>query len=246
MATIAAAGRKRWTPRRVGSAAVTTLQVSAAFAQPAFTLARADRLVRLATGPLCCPSFQQSRGGDPSREFYTRPEAMSELTGVASECTGASMYPTLSHTGSYILHSPLVLRYPSLFPSFTTPSRSPRGPPRLPARGSLITATSPLSPAHQVLKRVVGLPGDLVCVDPTGERGDELKGKMVRVPEGSIWLAGDNASNSTDSRDYGAVPLGMVKGSVVARVSFRMFGSELSALTAPHRSGQIPSGFIRR
>lgn len=129
------------------------------------------------------------------------------------------MYPTLSHTGSYILHSPLVLHYPSFFPAFTTPSRSPGGA-RLPARGSLVTATSPLSPSHQVLKRVVGLPGDVVCVDPTGERGAELKGKMIRVPEGSVWLAGDNASNSTDSRDYGAVPLGMVKGGVVARVSF--------------------------
>ncbi|ORY88510.1 peptidase S24/S26A/S26B/S26C [Leucosporidium creatinivorum] len=129
------------------------------------------------------------------------------------------MYPTLSHTGSYILHSPLSLRWPfaSLF------GNSPSG---LPARGSLVTAISPLDPSHQVLKRVIGLPGDKVCVDPTGERrrtGPAGLGasadEWVTVPKGAVWLAGDNASNSTDSRDYGPVPLAMVKGGVVARVS---------------------------
>lgn len=132
------------------------------------------------------------------------------------------MYPTLSHSGSYILHSPLSLRWPfaSLF------GNSPSG---LPARGSLVTAISPLDPSHQVLKRVIGLPGDKVCVDPTGERKKMgpaglsiASDEWVTVPKGAVWLAGDNTSNSTDSRDYGPVPLAMVKGGVVARVSFGM------------------------
>lgn len=110
------------------------------------------------------------------------------------------MYPTLSHRGSYILHSPLALKLSQ------------------PARGELVTATSPFDPSHQVLKRVIGVGGDEILVDPTGERGAERAEQWITVPRGYVWLAGDNASNSTDSRDYGPVPLGLVKGKIVARV----------------------------
>jgi inner membrane protease subunit 1 len=40
----------------------------------------------------------------------------------------------------------------------------------------------------------------------------------VRVPPGSVWLQGDNAMNSTDSRDYGAVPEQMILGRALVRV----------------------------
>lgn len=109
------------------------------------------------------------------------------------------MYPTLSLSGDLILNSPLAL---ALHP---------------PTRGTLVTAVSPLNPSHQVLKRVVGLPGDTVMADPSGERGEP--DRWVKVPKGSVWLAGDNASNSIDSRDYGPVPEGLLRGVVVAKVS---------------------------
>ncbi|KDE08526.1 hypothetical protein MVLG_01305 [Microbotryum lychnidis-dioicae p1A1 Lamole] len=114
-------------------------------------------------------------------------------------CSGASMYPTLSHRGNYILNSPLLLRLSA------------------PARGTLVSAISPLDPSHQILKRVIGVPGDSICVDPSGER---RLGKVeyCEVPKGHVWLAGDNMSNSIDSRDYGPVPLGLLRGKVVARV----------------------------
>lgn len=111
------------------------------------------------------------------------------------------MYPTLSLSGDLILNSPLALALRPI------------------ERGMLVTAVSPLNPAHQVLKRVVGLGGDTVMVDPSGERGEA--DQWVKVPKGSVWLAGDNASNSIDSRDYGPVPVGLVKGVVVAKVSAR-------------------------
>ena len=38
------------------------------------------------------------------------------------------------------------------------------------------------------------------------------------VPEGRVWLRGDNARNSTDSRRYGAIPISLVEGRVLARV----------------------------
>ncbi|GAA6011265.1 hypothetical protein JCM8202_003957 [Rhodotorula sphaerocarpa] len=114
-------------------------------------------------------------------------------------CAGASMYPTLSDHGTLVLHSPLALRLSPI------------------QRGNLITAISPFDPAHQVLKRVIGLPGDTVCVDPTGER-QKAEQEWCTVPKGHVWIAGDNTSNSTDSRDYGPVPLGLIRGKVVARV----------------------------
>ncbi|GAA5851496.1 hypothetical protein JCM3766R1_002247 [Sporobolomyces carnicolor] len=122
-------------------------------------------------------------------------------------CTGASMYPTLPHSGTFVLHSSLSLRLTPL------------------ERGNLVTAVSPLDPAHQVLKRVVALAGDTVLVDPTRQRrrqrqqgDDDDEEEWCKVPRGHVWLAGDNTSNSTDSRDYGPVPIAMVRGRVLAKV----------------------------
>jgi hypothetical protein len=41
---------------------------------------------------------------------------------------------------------------------------------------------------------------------------------MPVIPRGHIWVEGDNTANSTDSRDYGPLPLGLVKGRVLFRL----------------------------
>ena len=38
----------------------------------------------------------------------------------------------------------------------------------------------------------------------------------AQVPAGHCWLVGDNLTVSRDSRDFGPVPLALVKGKVLA------------------------------
>lgn len=257
--------------------------------------------------------------------------------------TGASMLPTLAMEGDFLFQ--LRLPFASLLDSvrsklsFNTidsndssahPYRSPGRIGNLgfsksdPAQGTglkvgdLVVALSPFNPSRTVCKRVLGLPGDTVCLDPrmrplpmeawrgrtaipnpgTQPKEESLDSRMVKfedllaslgepssrrrtsrvdeeidllksmdthdsptepdteehnsaavmdlqqntyvrskgdvqyvtVPLGHVWLTGDNLANSTDSRHYGPVPLGMVKGKVIARVypSPRWLTSNLS------------------
>lgn len=118
------------------------------------------------------------------------------------------MLPTLAVQGDYLLTEKTCLwrRF------------SPLPPLR---RGDLVVYTSPVNPKLDVCKRVLGLAGDVVCIDPSGLSGEEARYERVRVPKGHLWVQGDNLDSSNDSRLYGPVPLGLVKGRVVARVSRR-------------------------
>lgn len=43
----------------------------------------------------------------------------------------------------------------------------------------------------------------------------------TQVPQGHVWIQGDNLLHSLDSRAYGPVPLGLVRGRVMCQVSNR-------------------------
>ncbi|PIL31615.1 transporter [Ganoderma sinense ZZ0214-1] len=83
-------------------------------------------------------------------------------------------------------------------------------------RGDLVTFISPLDPGRIVCKRITGLPGDVVCVDPTGTYAPSTE--HVVIPKNHIWVTGDNLAWSRDSRVYGPVPMGLLKGRLYARV----------------------------
>ena len=118
-------------------------------------------------------------------------ENVAELT----VCVGPSMLPTLHAAGDMVVVEHVTARYRPL------------------QLGDVVVARSPVNARQFVCKRVLGVGGDVVCTDPTREGAP-----MVTVPDGHVWLQGDNMWNSTDSRSYGPVPANLVKGRVVYRV----------------------------
>jgi mitochondrial inner membrane protease subunit 1 len=97
--------------------------------------------------------------------------------------------------------------------------------------GDVITYTHPMFPQDEGCKRVIGMPGDFVSVITPGRRDDDIeeedvdgkwarvKEEVIQVPEGHCWIAGDNLDWSRDSRLFGPLPLGLVRGKVLAVVT---------------------------
>ncbi|KAF0314031.1 Mitochondrial inner membrane protease subunit 1 [Amphibalanus amphitrite] len=74
------------------------------------------------------------------------------------------------------------------------------------AAGDIVVVRSPSAPRNNICKRVTAVAGERA-----GTRG-------VLVPRGHLWLEGDNAANSNDSRNFGAVPAGLVRGRAVLKL----------------------------
>ena len=83
---------------------------------------------------------------------------------------------------------------------------------------------------HLWVKRTIGLPGDKLeyengRVIRNGETLEEeyVEGEMhsgfdpVKVPEGHIFVMGDNRNSSSDSRDIGPIPIENIQGRVILR-----------------------------
>ncbi len=101
---------------------------------------------------------------------------------------------------------------------------------RAPEKGEVIIFRYPRDPSRDFIKRVIATAGDTieikdghVYVNDQLLREDYILEKTrteypkVTIPEGTIFVMGDNRNNSEDSRfpDVGFVPLDLVKGKAV-------------------------------
>lgn len=145
------------------------------------------------------------------------------------EVFGQSMMPTLKE-GDRLIVSKLGKTWATITRDDYTPKR-----------GEIIVFHNPNSPSVQLVKRVVGLPGDRVVVKdgnlfvytvqrPEGfdfdrkfglDLGRAVGSVDLTVPEGEIFVVGDNRSpnGSLDSRnELGTVPLDQVVGDLTFRI----------------------------
>jgi len=121
---------------------------------------------------------------------------------------GFSMVPTLQD-GEYVLVNRLAYRS------------------NLPTRGDIIVFVSPQAPNLDLIKRVIGLPGDTVRIFD-GEvqiNGHTLQEPYIaaapvyngewQVPEGNLFVLGDNRNDSSDSHAWGLLPIENVIGKAI-------------------------------
>jgi len=145
---------------------------------------------------------------------------------------GSSMDPTLEG-GQYLLVNKLVYLRVNLerlariapFWQLDHPSRGfPFHPPK---RGEVIVFHFPGDPERDFVKRVVGLPGEVVMVrggtvfinnvpleEPYITRRDESNMAANHLGEKQYFVLGDNRRSSNDSRNWGPVPEENVVGKV--------------------------------
>ena len=138
--------------------------------------------------------------------------------------------------GDHLLVNKIVYS-PSLgrFEDYLLPKRPIR-------RGHVVVFKFPEDPTRDFIKRVIGLPGETLemrdkvvyvngeplkepythYLDPVRSRDDPeygLRGEAIRdnwgphtIPEGKLFVLGDNRDNSRDSRFWGYLPEDQVKG----------------------------------
>jgi signal peptidase I len=139
---------------------------------------------------------------------------------------GSSMEPNLHH-GQYLF----VTKYSYWFSS--------------PRRGDVIVFGSPVSPGRDLIKRVVGLPGERVVIkdaqvfidgtvlDEPYARPITYRGGSWTLGQDQLFVLGDNRSFSQDSHSWG--PLGMK--AIVGKAWFCYWPPSLWGLMPHHRFG---------
>lgn len=118
---------------------------------------------------------------------------------------GFSMEPTLE-SGEFVVVNKLAYRLSE------------------PARGDIVVFRYPYDPQQEYIKRIIGLPGDTIeiangVVSVNGESLEEpyiaaapAYQTTLTIPEGSVFVLGDNRNNSSDSHNWGALPVEYLVG----------------------------------
>jgi signal peptidase I len=121
---------------------------------------------------------------------------------------GFSMRPTLED-GEFVLVNRLAYRFGDY------------------QRGDIIVFHFPMDPEQELIKRVIGLPGDSVYVQ---HRNVSVNGQILsepyiadaplyegnwQVPDGFLFVLGDNRNDSSDSHSWGLLPIDNVVGKAI-------------------------------
>lgn len=100
--------------------------------------------------------------------------------------------------------------------------------------GDVVVTNRENAYSENLIKRVIALGGQHVLLkgnqvyvdgvpleEPwlSGQRDIHYTEQDIMVPEGEVFLLGDNRSNSRDSRDIGCIPLENIKGKVILSFS---------------------------
>jgi signal peptidase I len=147
-----------------------------------------------------------------------------------SHVEGPSMEPTL-HEGQMLLISRLGISGLTRQAYASTHSDEPLDSEGwIPPRGSIVTFVHPTDPEMMLVKRVVGLPGEIVSIkrgvvyvngrildEPYVVNHDAISVPQIHVPPDGIFVMGDNRPESGDSRSFGPVPRANLLGVVVLR-----------------------------
>lgn len=148
-----------------------------------------------------------------------------------NQVKGASMEDTF-HNGDYILTSRITYKFRKL------------------ERGDVIVFKSPKNPDIEYIKRIIGLPGDVINISNGVVKVNNIQlteqyiaattnlwdGGCIKdnvsyiVPSGYIFVMGDNRPRSSDSREFCAVTI----DSIIGDVFYRYFPSNVvGAITNP-------------
>jgi signal peptidase I len=121
---------------------------------------------------------------------------------------GFSMNPTLQD-GEYILVNRLAYKIGN------------------PVRGDIVVFSFPMDPKQDLIKRVIGLPGESISVQdgkvmingvPLEEpyiAAPPIYNGTWEVPRGQLFVLGDNRNESKDSHEWGLLPIENVVGRAV-------------------------------
>lgn len=107
---------------------------------------------------------------------------------------------------------------------------------REPRRGDIIVFFDPRDQDRKLIKRIIGLPGEMIetragQIFVDGEPLDEpyiqnqagYSKSVIQVPEGNYYVLGDNRANSSDSHNWGT----LLEDKIVGRAWFSYWPPEM-------------------
>ncbi len=148
---------------------------------------------------------------------------------------GLSMYPNLADREMLLVNRNVYFHFDindilNLLPGEDRSGERIVYPFHPPERGDIIVFNPPVRSDKPYIKRVIGLPGETVSVQdgyvyidgqrlnepyidgPVTACGAQRQCDPVTVPEGEVFVMGDNRTNSSDSRTFGPVNVDRIIG----------------------------------